>query len=208
MYLCIRMSDTFLTISAPSEGIYREKGSRFLAFAHPVGDESEVRQLLLVLKKKYYDARHHCFAYRLGPTGKDWRAADDGEPSGTGGKPIFGQLLSNDLTNVAIFVVRYFGGIKLGVSGLINAYRSAAAAAIANAEIREEEVKRTFIVRFDYLAMNEVMKIVKDMQPEIKKQSFDSECSIKLSIREKKSDELKNRLLSVASTAVNELMPA
>ena len=193
------MSDTYLSIEAPSEGIYREKGSKFLAFAYPVGDEEEVKQLLLAIKKKYYDARHHCFAYRLGAGGEMWRAVDDGEPSGTGGKPVLGQLLSNGLSNIVIFVVRYFGGIKLGVPGLINAYRSAAADAIANAAIIESEVKDTFTLRYDYLVMNDIMKIVKDMQPEIKEQHFDSECRLKLSIRLSKSQELRNKLASVAS---------
>ena len=196
------MSDTYLTIFAPSEGMYKEKGSRFLAFAHPVSGEEQVRQLLTELKKKYYDARHHCFAYRLGSMGDVWRAVDDGEPSGTGGKPILGQLLSNELTQIAIFVVRYFGGIKLGVPGLINAYRSAAADAIANAKIIEEELRQIFMVRYNYLDMNQVMKIVKEMQLKIEEQDFDSECSIKLSIREGKSDELRNKLSTVASVVI------
>lgn len=191
------LSDTFLTISAPSEGVYKEKGSKFLAFAYPVSDESEVRELLLALKKKYYDARHHCFAYRIGAAGESWRAADDGEPSGTGGKPILGQLLSHKLTNAAIFVVRYFGGIKLGTPGLINAYRSAAADAIAAAEIIESEVRTTLVLQYSYTAMNAVMKIVKDMQAEIAEQRFDSECRLKLSIRAGKSQELQSRLSEV-----------
>ncbi|MDR2563758.1 MAG: IMPACT family protein [Prevotellaceae bacterium] len=193
------MSDTYYTISAPSEGVYKEKGSRFLAFAYPLGDESEVRQLLTALKKKYYDARHHCFAYRLGASGEIWRASDDGEPSGTGGKPILGQLTSKNLTCVAIFVVRYFGGIKLGVSGLINAYRTAAADAIANAEIIEQEVKDTLTLKYSYDDMNPIMKIIKDMQAEIVEQNFDSECYIKLRIRAGKTQELKSRLSNVDS---------
>jgi uncharacterized YigZ family protein len=193
------MIDKYLTISLPSEGLYKEKGSRFISFAYPVYSENEVKQYLLELKKKYYDARHHCYAYRLGVTGEAWRAVDDGEPSGTAGKPILGQLLSNNLTNIVVFVVRYFGGIKLGVPGLINAYRSATADSINNAVIVEKEDKDSFAIEFDYLLMNDVMKIIKEEQPEIVKQEFETVCHIELRIRRSLSETLKSKFLKIES---------
>ncbi|MDR1582458.1 MAG: YigZ family protein [Prevotellaceae bacterium] len=193
------MIDKYLTISSPSEGLYKEKGSRFISFAYPVYSENEIKQYLLELKKKYYDARHHCYAYRLGVTGEVWRAVDDGEPSGSAGKPILGQLLSNNLTNIVVFVVRYFGGIKLGVPGLINAYRSATADSILNAEIVEQEDKDSFSIEFDYPVMNEVMKIIKEEQPEIVKQEFGTVCHIELRIRRSLSETLKTKLINAAN---------
>ncbi|MDR2287217.1 MAG: YigZ family protein [Prevotellaceae bacterium] len=193
------MVDKYFTISSPSEGLYKEKGSRFIAFAYPVCSEGEIKQYFNELKKKYYDARHHCYAYRLGTTGEQWRAVDDGEPSGSAGKLILGQLLSNNLTNIVVFVVRYFGGIKLGIPGLINAYRSATADAILNAEIVEKEDKDSFSIEFNYPAMNDVMKIIKDEQPEIIKQEFDTVCHIKLRIRRNMSEMLKNRFSKIGT---------
>jgi uncharacterized YigZ family protein len=197
------MIDKYLTISAPSEGLYKEKGSRFIAFAYPVDSEGEIKQYLDELKKKYYDARHHCYAYRLGVTGELWRAVDDGEPAGSAGRPVLGQLLSNNLTNIVVFVVRYFGGIKLGVPGLINAYRSATADAILNAEIIEKEDKDKFVIEFSYLTMNDVMKIVKDSQPEIVKQEFEIVCRIELKIRRSLSESLKNRFTKAGCTIIS-----
>jgi len=197
------MVDKYLTISSPSEGLYKEKGSRFISFAYPVFSEEEIKGYLQELKKKYYDARHHCYAYRLGVTGELWRAVDDGEPSGSAGKPIFGQLLSNNLTNIAVFVVRYFGGIKLGVPGLINAYRSATIDAIQNAEIIEEEYKDSFSIEFNYLVMNDVMKIIKEEQPEIVKQEFEMICRIDLRIRRNLSEILKNKFQKIESLSVS-----
>jgi uncharacterized YigZ family protein len=191
------MLDKYLTISSPSEGLYKEKGSRFIAFAYPVYSENEIKQYLQELKKEYYDARHHCYAYRLGVTGELWRAVDDGEPSGSAGKPIMGQLLSNNLTNIVVFVVRYFGGIKLGVPGLINAYRSATADSIQNAEIVEKEDKNSFSIEFNYLVMNDIMRILKEEQPEIVKQEFDIVCRIELRIRKSLSEMLKNKFLKI-----------
>ncbi|MDR3246949.1 MAG: YigZ family protein, partial [Prevotellaceae bacterium] len=193
--------DKYLTISSGSEGLYKEKGSRFISFAYPVTSEEEVKQHLQELKKKYYDARHHCYAYRLGVTGESWRAVDDGEPSGTAGKPILGQLLSNNLTNIVVFVVRYFGGVKLGVPGLISAYRSATADSIQNAEIIEEEDKAGFSIGFDYPVMNDVMKIIKEEQPEIVRQEFEIVCRIDLRIRRNRFEILKNKLLKIESVA-------
>jgi uncharacterized YigZ family protein len=185
------------TISSPAEGLYKEKRSRFISFAYPAYFENEIKQYLHEIKKEYHDARHHCYAYRLGVTGESWRAVDDGEPSGSAGRPILGQLLSNNLTNVVVFVVRYFGGIKLGVPGLINAYRSATADAICNATIIEMEDKDSFSIEFNYMAMNNVMKIIKEVQPEIVKQEFDSICRIDLRIRRDLSESLKNKLLLI-----------
>ncbi len=193
------MEDLFRTIGESAEGIYKEKGSKFLAFAYPVTSEEEIKNILVDLRGKYYDARHHCYAYRLGADKQQFRANDDGEPSSTGGKPILGQIVSNDLTNILIVVVRYFGGIKLGVSGLINAYRTAAAAAIAQAVIVEKTVERLFHIRFDYLVMNEVMRIVKDENIQVIKRDFDTECRMVLSVRRSNAVRIRERLTQITS---------
>ncbi len=193
------MEDLFRTIGESAEGIYKEKGSKFLAFAYPVTSEEEIKNILVDLRGKYYDARHHCYAYRLGADKQQFRANDDGEPSSTGGKPILGQIVSNDLTNILIVVVRYFGGIKLGVSGLINAYRTAAAAAIAQAVIVEKTVERIFHIRFDYLVMNEVMRIVKDENIQVIKRDFDTECRMVLSVRRSNAVRIRERLTQITS---------
>lgn len=153
--------DTYHTIATPSEGLYKEKGSKFLAFAYPVKNVEEVKQHLEQLRKDYYDARHHCYAYILGATKEAYRANDDGEPSGTGGRPIHGQLLSADLTDTLIVVVRYFGGILLGASGLANAYKAAARDAIENATIIEKNITTSYTLCFEYGLMNEVMRMIK-----------------------------------------------
>lgn len=193
------MEDVFKTITAPSEGLYKEKGSRFIAFAFPVSTEEQIREILDGLKDKYYDARHHCYAWRLGAEKTLFRANDDGEPSSTAGKPILGQIQSKDLTDILIVVIRYFGGIKLGVSGLINAYREAASAALANAVVEERTVNVTLRIRFDYLVMNSVMKIIKDEEPEVLERNFGSECEMLLSIRQKNMPRLRDRLEKVES---------
>ena len=156
-------NDTFKSISGPSEGLYKEKGSKFLAFAYPVVSEEEVRTVLDRIRKEYYDARHHCYAYRLGLTGNVWRYNDDGEPSSTAGRPIYGQILSRELSDVLIVVVRYFGGTKLGVPGLIRAYKTAAADALDHARTVEKVASERYAVTFDYVAMDRVMRILKDM---------------------------------------------
>lgn len=171
---------TYNTITKPSQGIYKDKGSKFLSFAYPVTEESRIKELLADLKKEYYDARHHCFAWRLGSEGSLSRMSDDGEPSSTAGKPIFGQILSYELTNLLIVVVRYFGGTKLGVSGLITAYRAAAKDAIDNNEIITRNVESTLEVRFGYTEMNSVMKIIKDHDLCLLSQQFDNCCQITL----------------------------
>ena len=175
--------DTYFTISGRSEGLYKEKGSKFISLAFPVAAEEEVKPIISDLKKEYYDARHHCYAWRLGSDGGRTRTMDDGEPSSTAGKPILGQIVSNDLTNILIVVIRYFGGTKLGVSGLIRAYRDAAADAIANAEIVERTVDAYYTVSFSYTEMNSVMKVIKDLSPNVHSQNFDNLCEMTISVR-------------------------
>lgn len=187
-------SDTYLTIAAPSEAASRERSSKFLAYAYPVQSEEQIRILLDALRRKYYDATHHCYAWRLGPAGAAFRANDDGEPSGTAGKPILGQLLSHDLTDCLVVVVRYFGGTKLGVAGLIAAYREAAAEAIGAAEVVERTVDRAVTVDFPYVAMNDLMRVIKEEQPRIEEQRFDNLCTMRLSIRESRAEALIEKL--------------
>lgn len=196
--------DKFLTIATTSEGVYKEKGSRFLAFAYPVTTEDEVRERIKELKKTYFDARHHVYAFRLGCDMKTYRCSDDGEPSNSSGPPVLGQIQSNNLTNILIVVVRYFGGTKLGVPGLINAYRSAAADAIANNQIVEQFEMDTFTISFGYETMNSVMKVIKDEQPEHRNQQYDNVCSITLSIRKMNGEMLRNKLLSIEGVTINE----
>lgn len=193
------MEDVFKTIEAQAEGIYKEKGSRFIALAYPVTREEEIRDIIAGLKEKYYDARHHCYAWRLGAAKTHFRANDDGEPSSTAGKPILGQIQSNDLTNILIVVIRYFGGIKLGVSGLINAYREAAADALRNALIIEKTVDEQLRIHFSYMVMNDVMKIVKEEEPEVLERHFEMECDMLLSIRQKDMPALRARLEKIES---------
>ncbi len=191
--------DAYKTINQPSEGIYKEKGSKFIAYAYPVYDEEQIRGHIEHLKKTYYDARHHCYAWQLGVEKDHFRANDDGEPSGTAGKPIHGQILSHELTNILIVVVRYFGGIKLGTSGLIAAYKAAAADAIANAEIIEKTVQDYYEIHFNYEAMNDVMRILKDEQPNVIRQSFDLRCTIEFCQRTSQIVQLMQKLESVTS---------
>lgn len=195
------MDDTYKTIESCAEGLYKEKGSKFISFAYPVADEEEIKRIVSEIKVKYYDARHHCYAYMLGAAKIRFRTNDDGEPSSTAGKPILGQLLSNDLTNILIVVVRYFGGIKLGVSGLINAYKEAAADAIRNAVIIEKTEDEVIHLRFSYPVLNEVMRVVKEEQPEILKRNFELECELLLSIRRSGLERLLFRLGQIESVA-------
>lgn len=199
-----RAGDSYQTIARPAEAASRERSSKFLAFVYPVDSEEQIREILDGLRKKYYDATHHCYAWRLGPQGADFRANDDGEPSGTAGKPILGQLLSNELTNCLLVVVRYFGGTKLGVPGLIAAYRESAAEAIAAAEIQLRTVDRTFRVDFPYVAMNSIMKVIKDEQPAILAQSFDNLCTMKLCIRESRAETLITKLRKAEGSIAEE----
>ena len=191
------LNDEYKTLKTEGEGYYTDKRSKFLAFAHHVTSVEEIKELLAGYRKKYYDARHVCYAYMLGPERTDFRANDDGEPSSTAGKPILGQINSNELTDILIVVVRYYGGVNLGTSGLIVAYREAAADAIAHATIETRQVEERINYSFTYPQMNDVMRIVKDMNPRIISQTFDNTCEIVLSIRKSEADQLRNRLNSL-----------
>ena len=189
------MTDEYKTIeSRVGEGYYTEKRSKFLAFAHHVETVEEVKDILAVYRKKYYDARHVCYAYMLGAERTDFRANDDGEPSSTAGKPILGQINSNELTNILIVVVRYYGGVNLGTSGLIVAYREAAADAIAHSEIVGKQVEEIITYTFSYPMMKDVMRIVKEMSPRIVSQTYDNTCEIRLAIRKSEAEQLRSRL--------------
>lgn len=195
----MEQKDEFLTITdTPAEGFYSEKRSKFLAFAFHVTSEEEVKQYVAEFRKKYYDARHVCWAYMLGADRTDFRANDDGEPSSTAGKPILGQINKNELTDILIIVVRYYGGVNLGTSGLIVAYRTAAAEAIANAEIVSQFVEEEVVFDFTYIMMNDVMKIIKDMSPRIISQTYDNTCEMKLSIRKSEAPMLKAKFDKLA----------
>ena len=193
------MTDEFKTISEKIvEGYYSEKRSKFLAFAHHITSEQMAKAIIAEYRKKYFDARHCCYAYAVGPEREEYRQNDDGEPSSTAGKPIMGQILSNDLTDILIVVVRYYGGVNLGTSGLIEAYRTAAADAIRNCEIVISQVEEIVKFDFTYPMMNGVMRIVKEMNPRIVSRDYNTTCSITLSIRKSKVEELKSRLNGLA----------
>lgn len=196
--------DVYRTIAAPAEGIYTEKRSKFIAIALPVRTVDEVKALLEEYQKKYYDARHVCYAYMLGPQRKDFRANDNGEPSGTAGKPILGQINSNELTDILIIVVRYFGGIKLGTSGLIVAYKAAAAEALSAAEVVEKTVDECIRFWFEYPFMNDVMRVVKEESPEIVEQGYDMDCRMTLRIRSSLMPRLRARLEKVETLRIEE----
>ncbi len=183
--------DTFLTIEGPSQGLYKDKGSKFIALAYPVETEEQISEILALVKKEYYDARHHCYAWVLGQSREHYRLNDDGEPSGTAGKPIFGQLLSAGLTSVLVIVVRYFGGIKLGVRGLIDAYKGATADALQNASIIERIINEQYQLDFDYLSMNEVMKILKDHDLPQADHQFDLKCRLTFHVRQSMSEQIR-----------------
>ena len=187
-------TDEFKTIATTSEGYYTEKRSKFLAFAHHVETVDEIKEILAGYRKKYYDARHVCYAYMLGASREEFRANDDGEPSSTAGKPILGQINSNELTDILIIVVRYYGGVNLGTSGLIVAYREAAADAIAHATIETRQVEEVITYTFAYPQMNDVMRVVKEMNPRVLSQTYDNTCEIRLSIRRSEAEQLRQRL--------------
>jgi len=182
--------DEYLTISKPSEGFFKDKGSKFLAFAYPVSTEEEIKAIQEQLRSDYHDARHHCYAYMLGKDRNVFRANDDGEPSSTAGKPILGQINSFEVTNILIVVIRYFGGTKLGVSGLINAYKTASEEALKNAKIIKKTLHDIYELRFEYPVMNDVMKILKEEQIEHIDQNFELSCSITLSLRKAEIDKV------------------
>ena len=175
--------DTYKSIEAPSEGLFKDLGSRFIARAYPVESEAEVRDIVAAIRKEYHDARHHCFAYRLGLEGEPWRAADDGEPAGSAGRPILGQIDSAGLSDILVVVIRYFGGIKLGIPGLIRAYKSSTADALAQARVVEKVAGRWYGLRFPYASLPAVMKIVKDLDLPQRGQSFLEECTLEVRVR-------------------------
>ena len=191
--------DTFYTLSDEvGEGYYTEKRSKFLAYAHHVTSIEQVKDIIAQYRNKYYDARHVCYAYMLGAERKDFRANDDGEPSSTAGKPILGQINSLNLTDILVVVVRYYGGVNLGTGGLIVAYRTAAADALAHSQIITQQVLETITYNFTYVMMNDVMKIVKELSPKIVSQSFDNTCSITLAIRKSQAEQLRQRLAKLS----------
>lgn len=191
-------SDTYKTIEAESKGLFKDRGSRFIALAIPVASQEEIKSRLAELRKEYHDARHHCFAWVLGPDRQAYRVNDDGEPSGTAGRPILGQINSQELTNILIVVIRYFGGTLLGVSGLINAYRSAAADAIANAAIVEKHLMEKWAVSFPYTSMNDVMKVLRDEECKQSEHQYSgNDVSLEIIFRASRADHVKGRLLKI-----------
>ncbi|MBQ5943782.1 MAG: YigZ family protein [Bacteroidales bacterium] len=193
----IPAKDTYLSIPAPAEGLFKDRGSRFIALARPVNDEEEAQSLLEAARKEYHDARHHCLAYRIGLGGGVWRASDDGEPSGSAGRPILGQIDSRNLSDVAVVVVRYFGGIKLGVPGLIRAYREATADALDKAGTVEKIAGKWVRLEFGYLSMNQVMKVLKDLDLPQKGQDFGQRCSLQARVRLSVEEAFKDRISQI-----------
>lgn len=196
--------DTYKTVVGTYEAVIKERSSKFLALAYHVESAEEVREIMEPLRKKFYDATHHCYAYRIGYRGEEWRANDDGEPSGTAGKPILGQLLSRDITNTLVVVVRWFGGTKLGVPGLIEAYRESTAAVLNVSRVEEKTIDRIVAIRYPFESMNGVMKAVKAMEPRIVEQTFDNMCSMKLAVRLSLADELLGRLEKVEGITIED----
>lgn len=196
------MQDSYLTIKDSAKGEYSEKRSKFLAFAFHVETTDEIKDLVSQIERDYYDARHVCYAYMLGPQREQYRTVDNGEPSGTAGKPILGQINKNDLTDILIVVVRYFGGIKLGTSGLTNAYKQAAIEAIANSEVEERTVDCVITVHFEYTLMNDVMRVVKELNPKVLSQDFQIDCSLRLQIRMGESESLMSRLKLIRGVSI------
>jgi uncharacterized YigZ family protein len=191
------MSDTYKTITNLAQGIYKEKGSKFLSFAIPISSIDEVKEIVKNYRKEYFDARHVCYAYMIGNERLEWRANDDGEPSGTAGRPILGQINSHELTNILVIVIRYFGGILLGTGGLVSAYKEATADALNNAQIIEKMVEESIFINFDYLFMNDVMRIIKDTNAQIVQQTYNNECTMQLSINKKDSEVINSKLKKI-----------
>ncbi len=202
----MQIKDTYSSIAGPAEGLFKDNGSRFIAKAFPVETEAEVKGIVDALKKEYHDARHHCYAYRLGLDGGCWRANDDGEPSGSAGRPILGQIDSAGLSDILVVVVRYFGGIKLGIPGLIRAYKSSTADALAQAGVVEKIAGRNFVVEFPYLSMNSVMKVVKDLNLPQRNQSFAESCSMELRVRLSQVETFGERMEDIDGVIVNEIV--
>lgn len=200
--------DTYQTIARPSEGLYKEKGSKFLSYAYPVKNEESIKVILASIRKEHFSARHCCYAWSLGLAHERFRVNDDGEPSGTAGRPIFGQIQSNKLTNILLVVVRYFGGTLLGVSGLIQAYKHAASEAIANAEIITQRIEHIFEVHFEYLAMNDLMLLIKEEQLEVVSSQFDLQCFIRLKVRSSKLEGIAAKLVKIEGIITTETILA
>ena len=199
------IEDTYRTIEAPSEGLYKEKGSKFIALAYPVYSEEEIKEVLAELRKKYYDARHHCYAYTLGADKSRYRANDDGEPNHSAGDPILGQIRSADLSNVLVVVVRYFGGTKLGVSGLINAYKTATADALQQAAVIEKHETVLLQAHYEYPQMNDVMSLVKEYDLQVRDQQFELDCRLTLEVRKKLEEEIITKLQDLEGVKVQVL---
>lgn len=195
------MSDIYKSISSRGEGLYKDNGSRFIAFAIPVETEDEVHELVAGFRKEYHDARHHCYAYRLGADGSTWRSSDDGEPSGTAGRPILGQIDSAGLSDILVVVVRYFGGIKLGVPGLIRAYKSATADALSNAPVCEKIAGSWYRINFSYDAMPQVMKVIKDLDLPQRERDFGADCRMEVRVRDSLKEEFLERTNSICTFA-------
>lgn len=192
------MKDTYHSIKSEAEGLFKDKGSKFIAYAYPILKEEQVKDIIKALKKEHYSARHHCYAFRLGPNGEKYRASDDGEPSGTAGRPILGQLLSHELTNILVVVVRYFGGTLLGVSGLINAYKKATIDVLENAEEIEHIIEDIYSLEFEYPLQNSVMKIIKDYHLNILNSVYELDCKLEVAIRLNKTEEVVAKFSKVA----------
>jgi uncharacterized YigZ family protein len=194
--------DQYLSIQSESRGMFREKASKFIAIAAPIESEEQAREKLDLVRKEYFDANHHCYAYRLGPDGSKYRVNDDGEPSGSAGRPIYGQLLSRGLSDLQVVVARYFGGTKLGIPGLIRAYRTAAEEALKNAVICEKVLTELLEIRFDYSRMNDTMKILKDTGANVLLQETGQDCLVRFSIRRSRAEELRNRFMKIPNVSI------
>ncbi len=200
-----QIQDTYKSIAAPSEGLFKDNGSRFIALAYPVETEGEIKTIVDGLKKKYHDARHHCYAYRLGLQGERFRANDDGEPSGSAGRPILGQIDSAGLSDVLVVVVRYFGGIKLGIPGLIRAYKTSTADALSQAAVVEKIAGVSYRLRFGYASMNAVMKVVKDLSLPQRDQDFGENCSLQVRVRLSLEDDFCSRIGEIDGCTLDKL---
>lgn len=197
--------DTYNMLSAPGEGLYKEKGSKFIASAFTVFSEEEAKKAIAEIKKQYFDARHHCFAYMIGPDKATFRSSDDGEPSGTAGKPILNQILSKDVTNVCVVVTRYFGGIKLGTSGLINAYKTASREALDNATIIEKTIDNVYALEFGYPLMNEVMRIIKEEDLGQQNPRFEMDCYLEFSTRQSEAERIATRFRNLYGVKISHI---
>jgi uncharacterized YigZ family protein len=204
-YLFMLFEDTYKTIKSTSEGLFKDRGSKFLAYAYPIEHENEVKALVDNLRKEHFKAVHHCYAYRLGLDKNNFRVNDDGEPSGTAGRPILNVLFSQEITNILVVVVRYFGGTLLGVPGLINAYKSATAEALATANIIEKTVNEVYSVSFEFVQMNDVMKVVKEFNLKIRNQTYDNQCTMELEFRKTLTNQVIGKLEKIDNIAIEYL---